>query len=91
MKITIKDAYKGITYEVDLSEVQYPWQIREGIRRALSLNGFGEDIIDEVFGIMPDEENSPKNEDPYTKENIVYDYNIKYIKGDAYRDIRECE
>ena len=74
MTIQIEDTYRGLSYRVDFINSHYPWQIREGIRKALSLAGHTEDMIDEVFGIAPDMKRCETElvEDPYHGENIVY-------------------
>lgn len=50
----------GNEITIDTAKCQYPWALREAIELALSLDGYSQDMINEVFGIMPDvvEENN---------------------------------
>ena len=39
---------------IDTTDCHYPYAIRDAIRLALKLDGYTEETIDEIFGIMPD-------------------------------------
>lgn len=54
MKILIECKEEGLKYKVDISNCEYPWAIRKGIQESLRLGGYSEDMINEVFYIMPE-------------------------------------
>jgi len=39
---------------IDTKSCNHPWAFREAIQEALQIEGFDKDMINEIFGIMPD-------------------------------------
>lgn len=54
MIITVKQKRGQVTYTVDTSEAQYPWQYRDAIQQALLLDGLEQGTINEIFNQCQD-------------------------------------
>jgi len=54
MKIIIKKNDQTAEFTIDTKDCHYPYAVRDAIELALELDGYTEETIKEVFGIMPD-------------------------------------
>ena len=57
MKITIERPNHA-TAIIDTANCIHPWAYRSAIEEALRLEGFEKDMINEIFGIMPEVESA---------------------------------
>jgi len=54
MKIKVIRKDRNLSYTIDIGESKYPWQLREAYQQALLLEGYTQEMVNEVFNIVPD-------------------------------------
>lgn len=62
MRIIVKRDQDSAEIAIDTKDCRYPYAIRDAISLALREEGYMDDTINEVFGIMPDCAKSPSEE-----------------------------